>query len=71
MERMLGAEMTSHLGYEDGKDAPPDQTNRRNPRQPCSKVAQGEFFGARGKGPSTMPRLIAEPARWRFLHQHF
>ncbi|MCF7778098.1 IS256 family transposase [Sulfitobacter sp. M220] len=30
MERMLGAELTSHLGYEDGKDAPPDQTNRRN-----------------------------------------
>ena len=30
MERMLGAELTSHLGYEDGKDAPTDQTNRRN-----------------------------------------
>ena len=25
MERMLGAELTAHLGYEDGKDAPPDQ----------------------------------------------
>lgn len=30
MERMLGAELTAHLGCEDGKDAPPDQTNRRN-----------------------------------------
>ncbi len=30
MERMLGAELIAHLGYEDGKDAPPDQANRRN-----------------------------------------
>ncbi len=30
MERMLGAELTAHLGYEEGKDAPPGQTNRRN-----------------------------------------
>ena len=30
MERMLGAELTAHLGYEDGKDAPADQANRRN-----------------------------------------
>jgi transposase-like protein len=30
MERMSGAELTSHLGYEDSKNAPPDQTNRRN-----------------------------------------
>nr|WP_280634001.1 transposase [Paracoccus ravus] len=30
MERMLGAELTAHLGYEDGKDAPPGQSNRRN-----------------------------------------
>ena len=30
MERMLGAELTAHLGYEDGKDAPSEQTNRRN-----------------------------------------
>ena len=27
---MLGAELTAHLGYEDGKDAPLEQTNRRN-----------------------------------------
>ena len=30
MERMLGAELTAHLGYEAGKDAPPGQPNRRN-----------------------------------------
>ncbi len=30
MERMLGAELTAHLGYEEGKEAPPGQTNRRN-----------------------------------------
>ena len=30
MERMLGAELTAHLGYEEGKDAPPGQSNRRN-----------------------------------------
>jgi transposase-like protein len=23
MERMLGAELTAHLGYEEGKEAPP------------------------------------------------
>jgi len=30
MERMLGAELTAHLGFEAGKDAPPGQSNRRN-----------------------------------------
>ena len=30
MERMLGAELTAHLGYEEGKEAPPGQPNRRN-----------------------------------------
>ncbi len=29
MERMPGAELTSHPGYEEGKDAPPGQPNRR------------------------------------------
>jgi len=28
MARMSGAELTSHLGYEDGKDAPPGQPNQ-------------------------------------------
>jgi hypothetical protein len=30
MERMLGAKLTAHLGYEDGESAPPSQSNRRN-----------------------------------------
>jgi putative transposase len=30
MERMLGAEQTAHLGYENVEDAPADQANRRN-----------------------------------------
>ena len=30
MERMLGAELTSHLGYEAGAEPPAEQTNRRN-----------------------------------------
>lgn len=34
MERMLGAELTEHLGYEDGKDAPATQANRRNGTSP-------------------------------------
>lgn len=30
MERMLGAELTEHLGYEEGQEAPVGQANRRN-----------------------------------------
>lgn len=30
MERMLGAELTEHLGYEEGSKAAPGQSNRRN-----------------------------------------
>ena len=30
MERMLGAELTAHLGYEAGAEPPPEQANRRN-----------------------------------------
>ena len=30
MERMLGAELTAHLGYEAGAEPPPDQANRRH-----------------------------------------
>jgi putative transposase len=30
MQRMLGAELTEHLGYEHSSEAPPVQTNRRN-----------------------------------------
>ena len=30
MERVLGAELTSHLGYEAGAEPPAEQTDRRN-----------------------------------------
>ena len=50
MERLPGAELTAHLGYEDGKDPPPGQTNRRNGRS--SKVLKGQD----GELPVAVPR---------------
>lgn len=50
MERMLGAELTAHLGYEGGKEAPAGQTNRRNGTS--SKVLKGQD----GEMPVTIPR---------------
>ena len=50
MERMLGAELTAHLGYEAGQDAPPDQGNRRNGSS--SKVLKGQD----GEIPISVPR---------------
>ena len=50
MERMLGGELTAHLGYEDGKEAPPGLTNRRNGTS--SKVLKGED----GAMPIAVPR---------------
>ena len=43
MERMLGAELTAHLGYEDGESAPPSQSNRRNGKS--TKVLKGGRTG--------------------------
>ncbi|KKL17813.1 hypothetical protein LCGC14_2481780 [marine sediment metagenome] len=40
MERMLSAELTAHLGYEDGKEAPAGQANRRNGAS--TKVLKGQ-----------------------------
>ena len=37
---MLGTELTAHLGYEEGKDAPPGQRNRRNGTS--AKVLKGQ-----------------------------
>jgi hypothetical protein len=47
MERMLGAELTAHLGYEDGKDAPAGQANRRGGRtvQPFGISVEWEIEG--------------------------
>lgn len=50
MERMLGAELTAHLGYEEGKDAPPGQANRRN--DSSTKVLKGRD----GELPVAVPR---------------
>ena len=50
MERMLGAELTAHLGYEEGKEAPPGQANRRNGSS--TKVLKGQD----GKLPVAVPR---------------
>ena len=40
MERMMGAELTVHLGHEESKDALPGQANRRNGSS--TKVRKGE-----------------------------
>jgi len=50
MERMLGAELTSHLGYEEGENAPPSQSNRRNGTS--AKVLKGQD----GELPVAIPR---------------
>jgi len=50
MERMLGAELTTHLGFEEGKDAPPDQANRRN------GTASKRLKGRDGEMPIAVPR---------------
>ena len=50
MERMLGAELTAHLGYEDGRDAPPDQANRRN------GTSSKRLKGQDGEVPIAVPR---------------
>ena len=34
MERMLGAELTAHLGYEEGKDALPDRATAATAHRP-------------------------------------
>lgn len=50
MERMLGAELTAHLGYEEGQEAPPGQTNRRN------GVGSKRLKGQDGEAPISVPR---------------
>ena len=50
MERMPGAELTAHLGYEEGRDAPPGQPNRRN------GTACKSLKGQDGEVPISVPR---------------
>lgn len=52
LERMLGAELTAHLGYEEGKDAPPGQTNRRN------GTANKRLKGEDGEVPISVPVIV-------------
>ena len=49
MERMLGAELTAHLGYEDGKYASAGQPNRRN------GTARKRLKGQDGEVPISVP----------------
>jgi putative transposase len=63
MQRMLGAELTAHLGYEHGEEAPPVQTNRRN--GVSRKTLKGETGGfeievPRDREGSFEPRLIGK-----------
>jgi len=50
MERMLGAELTAHLGYEAGAELPAEQTNRRN------GVATKRVKGSNGEVALSVPR---------------
>jgi len=50
MERMLGAELTAHLGYEVGAEPPAEQANRRN------GSAAKRVKGSDGEVPLSVPR---------------
>ncbi|MEM9766079.1 MAG: transposase [Pseudomonadota bacterium] len=63
MQRMLGAELSDHLGYEHGQEAPPLQPNRPNGvRTKTVKSADGAFAieVPRDRDGSFEPRLIAK-----------
>ena len=67
MERMLGAEMTAHLGYEDGKDAPSVQANRRTGSSAKrSKGQDGELPipVPRDRDGSFEPKLVKKGQSW-------
>ena len=55
MERMPGAELTAHLGYDEGKGAPSDQQNRRN------GTATKRLKGQDGELPIAVPRDPVAP----------
>ena len=63
MQRMLGAELTEHLGYEHGEVAPPVQTNRRNGvsrKTVKSEDGAFELEVPRDREGSFEPRLIGK-----------
>ena len=55
MERMLGAELTAHLGYEAGAEAPQEQSNRRNGISTKRVMGRSSRF-AFSKATSAVPR---------------
>ncbi len=63
MQRMLGAELTGHLGYEHGNEAPTAQANRRNGVSRKTVKGTDGAFGIevpRDRDSSFEPRLIAK-----------
>jgi putative transposase len=63
MQRMLGAELTEHLGYEHGAEAPPVQSNRRNGASRKTMRSEDGAFEIevpRDREGSFEPRLIAK-----------
>jgi transposase-like protein len=63
MQRMLGAELTEHLGYEHGAEAPPVQGNRRNGvsrKTVKSEDGAFEIEVPRDRDGSFEPKLIAK-----------
>lgn len=63
MQRMLGAELTEHLGYEHGEDAPPSQANRRNGASRKTVRGEGGAFEIevpRDRDGSFTPKLVGK-----------
>lgn len=63
MQRMLGAELTEHLGYEHGEEAPPSQANRRNGASRKTVRGEGGAFEIevpRDRDGSFSPKLIGK-----------
>ena len=63
MQRMLGAELTEHLGYEHGEEAPPTQPNRRNGASRKTVRGDGGTFEIevpRDRDGSFAPKLIGK-----------
>jgi putative transposase len=63
MQRMLGAELTEHLGYEHGTEAPPVQVNRRNGTSRKTVRSEDGAFAIevpRDRDGSFEPKLVAK-----------
>ena len=63
MQRMLGAELTEHLGYEHGEKAPPSQSNRRNGSSRKTVRGEGGAFELeepRDRDGSFTPKLVGK-----------